>query len=255
MKLDPKFIEEIRRFEKIYCLISGGYHSTTSALLLKDYGFKNVILIHNKTHLESKSCKNTMKKVIEITGYKYIETQLDLNGETIWDIIKRSFQKIPEARRKLDEWNREKKKFKNMGQLKSIFECCDKLKKKPAKKFYNSINKEKSIVITSLAPYEGTNRRLRMVTLRKKQTYIDCIKSFGNVWHGYPFRDEFHEAKFREYLFSKGFSEIQHTGCVICPILILFNHYDSHDYYNSLKAMARAGLPCFQKTIEDFIKK
>ena len=68
----------------------------------------------------------------------------------------------------------------------------------------------------------------------------------------YPFRDIYSDKPFSNYLQSKGFKKITHSGCVICPILIAFNMYKTQQYYNSLKAMARAGMPCFQKTIQDF---
>jgi rhodanese-related sulfurtransferase len=51
MRLTKQFIEEIKPFKTIYCLVSGGYHSTAAALLLKEHGFENVILTHNKTYL------------------------------------------------------------------------------------------------------------------------------------------------------------------------------------------------------------
>ena len=55
MKFTEQFLKEISEFVSIYCLVSGGYHSTTAALLLKDYGFSNVYLVHNRTYLEMKS--------------------------------------------------------------------------------------------------------------------------------------------------------------------------------------------------------
>ena len=149
MKFDKKFIEELNQFEDIYCLISGGYHSTTSALLLKDSGFKNVTLLHNNTNLEMRTSLKTIDKVIEITGFEFIQVIPHLKG-TIWDLMKECFKKIPEVREDIKNGRYDRTKFK----------CCYELKKKPIKHFYNSLDKSKSVVINSLCPFESRIRRI-----------------------------------------------------------------------------------------------
>jgi len=244
MKLSKKFIDEIRDFKTIFCLISGGYHSTTIGLLLKDYNFKNVILLHNKTFLEMKSSMNTIKKLQNITKYEYKEIIPELEEETTWDILRRSFLKIPEVREDI----------KNNRYDRTKFECCNKLKKFSAKKFYNDLpNKDNFIVINSICPYESWLRNMHLHELREKNTFIRLHKKFGKIWFGYPFRDERSEKPFKKYLSFKGFGNIKHSGCSICPIVIAFKMYNSPNYYLSSKASIRAGLPCFQNTIEKFI--
>lgn len=245
MKLSNQFIEEISSFETIYCLVSGGYHSTASALLLKDYDFKNVILLHNKTFLEMRSSIKTLKLLQEKTNYKYIETKPNFKGETIWDIMKRSFQKIPDAK-KIIEKNKD-------DYDRTIFECCNKLKKYPGKRFYRTLDKKKSVIISSLCPFEYGNRARWLKEIRDKNTFIRFHKKMGNIFYAYPFRDFFSEKPFLPYLRKRGFKEIKHSGCKICPLSILWNKYKSPQYYLSMKAMIRARLPCFQKTIQDFL--
>ena len=240
IKLDKQFIEEIKQFETIYCLISGGYHSTASALLLKDNGFENVILIHNKTYLESRSSKETMKKLQKLTKYSYIETEPDLKGETVWEIMKRSFQKIPEVIEDIQNKRYDRKKF----------ECCTKLKKNSGDKFF--AGEENFVVVDSSCPYESNRRSYYAMDLRNRNSYLRFLKK-RKFWKAYPFRDAFSEKDFLPYLKSNGFPKIKHSGCVICPILIVFKIYNER-YYNSLKAMARAGMPCFQKTMMDFME-
>ena len=239
LKLEKLFIEEIKGFETIYCLISGGYHSTTSALLLHDYGFRNIVLVHNKTFLEMKSSIRTMQKIQNITKYPYIEIIPDLKGDSVWDIMRKSLQKIPEVREDI----------KNKKYDRSKFECCRKLKKSPGYKFFRT--KENSIVIDSQCPYESNQRNYRLREIRNDNTYLREMKK-GYV-KAYPFRDFYSEKPFLPYLRRKGFSKIKHSGCIICPILIVFKMYKEERYYNTLKAMARAGLPCFEKTMENFI--
>jgi len=253
IKLDKQFIEEIKQFETIYCLVSGGYHSTTSALLLKDIGFENVVLVHNKTFLEMKSSIKTMQYLQEKTGYEFIETKPDLGEETVWDIIRRSLQKIPEVMEDIKNKKYDRKKF----------ECCTKLKKNSGDKFFETVRTERMrirdgiisfdyVVIDSSCPYESSRRSYYAIDLRKRNTYLRFLKK-RKFWKAYPFRDHFSEKPFLSYLRSKGFHKIKHSGCVICPILICFRMYNER-YYNTLKAMARAGMPCFQKTIMDFME-
>lgn len=253
IKLDKQFIEEIKQFETIYCLASGGYHSTASALLLKDHRFENVILLHNKTYLESRSSKETMKKLQKLTRYSYIETEPDLKGETVWEIMKRSFQKIPEVMEDIKNKKYNRKKF----------ECCTKLKKDSGDIFLKNVRTEKMlirdnhisfdfVVIDSSCPYESNRRSYYAMDLRNRNIYLRFLKK-RKFWKAYPFRDVFSEKDFLPYLKSKGFHKIKHSGCVICPILIVFKIYNER-YYNSLKAMARAGMPCFQKTMIDFME-
>lgn len=239
IKLEKQFIEEISQFETIYCLVSGGYHSTASALLLKDNDFENVILVHNKTFLEMRSSVKTMQKLQDITKYPYIEIEPDLKGETVWEIMKRSLQKIPEVREDI----------RNKKYDRSKFECCRKLKKAPGYKFFRT--KKNSVIIDSQCPFESNQRNHRLREIREKDTWIREMKK-GYI-KAYPFRDFFSAKPFLPYLKNKGFSKIKHSGCVICPILIVFKMYKEERYYNTLKAMARAGLPCFEKTIMDFL--
>lgn len=248
MKLDPKFIEEISQFETRYCLMSYGYHSTTSALQLKEHEIENVILVHNKTYLEPKHTIKTRKRVLELTNYKCIDTEPDLGNETIWELMKRSLAKIPEAMKVIEADKRRKEKKYH----KHIFPCCKILKEDPGDKFFNNL-KGNFVVIDSQCPYEGKHRRIRLQQIRNQNTFIRFLKSRG-YYKAYPFRDSFKESDFRAYLINKGFSWIKHTGCVICPVLIAHRIYKEERYYNTLKAMAKANLPCFQKTMEDFIK-
>lgn len=244
MKLSKQFIEEIKSFETIYCLVSGGYHSTTSGLLLKDHGFENVILLHNKTYLETKSSIEAMKKLQEITNYEYIETKPNLKGESVLEILKRSFQKIPDVKIDIEKGHYDRTKF----------ECCKKLKKGPRKKFYNQFDKEKIVIISSICPFEGGDRARWLYDLRKKNTFIRLHKKQGNVFHAYPFRDSFSKSIFLPYLKAKGFDNIKHSACKFCPIVIVFCNYKAINYYDSSQFALKWHLPCFQKTLKEFME-
>jgi len=209
MKFTECFLEEINKFTSIYCLISGGYHSTTSALLLKDYGFSNVYLVHNRTYLEMKSSLDLIQKIIYLTDYPYILVEPNLK-ERIGKIYKDSLNMIPE----IIEYYKQNKK-----NIRDLIPCCRKLKKNPARRFYTKeIDKQNSVIISSLLPHESFNRNWRLKELRNNNTYIRLHRNAGYVYHAYPFRDYYSDNPFHKYLLSKGIIA-EHSGCVKCPLI------------------------------------
>lgn len=216
MRLPAQFIDEISPFKTLYCLVSGGYHSTTACLLLKDYGFDNVCLVHNKTHLEMNHVLDLIQDLIYRTDYSYIETEPNLKGKSIGLILKESLEKIPEIISCFE---------KRKGNYRDFIPCCKILKKSPARKFYTKeINKENSVVISSLCPFESRNRNYWLKQLREKDTYIRLHKKMGYVFHAYPFRDIYSDRPFHEYLISKDIIP-EHSGCIKCPIQIAYKQF------------------------------
>ncbi len=212
-----EFIKEISKFETIYCLISGGYHSTTSALLLNELGFENVCLLHNKTYLESRQTKKLIQTIIKRTDFSYNEIIPDLKGKRVGDIIRDSLNQIDAIKQYLEMG---KKNFRD------LIPCCKILKKKPSRRWYSkNINKETSVVISSLCPYESTNRGTRLAELRKKDTHIRLHERHGKVYHAYPFRDIFSVRPFHKYLISKRIMP-EHSGCTPCPIQIAYHEFN-----------------------------
>ena len=226
MKLSNQFFEELRQFEDKFLLISGGYHSTSSALSLKDNGFEDVTLIHNETGLEMRSSIKTINKVIEKTNYEIIYVIPNLK-QTIWELMKECFLKVPEIKKEL----RAGAKF-DRGK----FKCCYALKKKPIRNFYKQLNTKNSVIVSSLCPYESQNRGVWLSELRAKKTYLRPQYKYNGLNFIYPFRDHYKELDFVKYLTKKGFNKIERSACIICPIVLVWNRYNAKNYYSSLKA-------------------
>ncbi|KKN18340.1 hypothetical protein LCGC14_0956600 [marine sediment metagenome] len=216
LSLSGNFLDEISIYKTIYCLISGGYHSTSAALLLYDYGFKNVCLVHNRTYLEFKHVLDLIQDIIYRTDYSYIETKPNLHGKRVGQIIKESMNKVDDIVQYFIDDRMDYKDF---------IPCCKLLKKSPSRKLYTrEIDKSNSVIISSLCPFESKNRGRWLKQLRDKDTYIRLHKKFGNVWHAYPFRDMYSNMPFHFYLLSKGIIP-EHSGCVICPIQVAYGKF------------------------------
>lgn len=219
MKFDPQFLQELRQNDpQIICLVSGGYDSSVTALLLKDYGFDNVILLNNRTYLEEPFSLAIMFKVAEITGYKLIRAKPDLKQRPGM-ILRESFEQ------KTVEFIAGDMGIRNTYRDKTL--CCRKLKKTPAKKYYKNhytAKSRKHIIISSIKPSEGGpfgNRWRRLKELRDLGTFTRYQKTKG-VYYAYPWRDytkKSRERDFYYYLNSKGIMP-EHSGCICCPIRV-----------------------------------
>ena len=150
------------------------------------------------------------------TDYSYIETKPDLKGKRVGQILRESMDMVDRIVQCFIE---------NKGNYRDFIPCCRKLKKGPSRRLYTKeLDKQTSVVISSLCPFESRNRNHWLKELREKKTYLRLHQKFGNVWHGYPFRDIYSDRPFHKYLISKDIVP-EHSGCVICPIGVAYNKW------------------------------
>ena len=215
--LSGTFLKEISTFKNIYIEISGGYHSTITTILFYELGYKNIGLIHNNTKLQYLECLDNIQKLIFITDYSLIFKEPNLKKKSMNSIMKESFKNIEKARLHLKNYR-------------DYFICCKVLKQTRNSKWNNDFLLDDSIVISSLTPYESYNRQMRLFELKKKKTYIRFHKR-QNIFKAYPYRDllkgnRIYSRKYYDKLFESKLNQyrlnINHSGCKICPIRILF---------------------------------
>ena len=241
--ITQQFWDELDQFDNIYCLISGGWHSTVIALILHEKGYE-VTLVHNNTMLQLPFARKTMKKIREQTGFDYIETKPKIyKGLTVMDIIRQSIERIPEVMEDVKMKRYDRSKFK----------CCYHLKKRPGKLLYRMIDKENSVIISGMTPYESNQRRWRFYELRQWDTYVRFHKT-NDAFHIYPFRDCFKAKPFQDYLQLRGYGDTKHSGCIICPILIVFGIWDDNDI-NRYEKTKRFTEKMMGMSLEEFIKE
>ena len=165
-------IECLRRFEKIYVLVSGGFDSTWLYEKIKEEYKERVYPVNCYNPYEW----NDTLKEIEKNDKKFIT----ISPGEYKDVIKKSFLKLPEAF-KLKEQRIYNKK---------IFPCCYVLKHKTFKKD-KRFKELHTVVVSGITYGDGKQRRIWCSILKKRGTYFHMHKE--GILYYYPFRDYLHQ--------------------------------------------------------------
>ncbi len=216
--IPAKFFEDVDywMYEKIYCWVSGGKDSTVLALSLYDNQDKlnaPVELVHTNTGLRLKTAEATLHKLKKYTRFPLIELAPTFPKKP--NLILESFKKLNQA-----------EEAKKQGKYdRRIFPCCEELKHRPGKKFIKSIpirQRERYIFLSAITQYESRRRAWFLLDLAKQNKYI-IMNQKMHAFFGYPFRDLRAPKKTDKVLKEHGFDDTRHSGCRICPILLLFD--------------------------------
>ncbi|MCK5605226.1 hypothetical protein KAR91_25265 [Candidatus Pacearchaeota archaeon] len=203
-------------FTRVYSWVSGGKDSTALSLALFEQQEQinaEIILIHINTGLRMKSAEDTITKLRKKTKFGYIELKADIPRKT--DLLKESFAQLDKAREAKEQGNYNRR----------IFPCCDHLKHRPGKEFIKTIPKrerERYVFLSGITPQESRRRGWFLNGLKVKNTY-HIWNTKMHSFYSYPFRDLYSTSVIDWFLSKHGFNETQHSGCVMCPILLLFN--------------------------------
>lgn len=206
LDLPAQYYQELERFQDIVVTVSGGIDSTAIALDLFERGYKFTML-YNNTGRCMKSARETLVALFKLTKMPFIITYPYVDQKSITEKTKDELIKFFES-----------------GKIynKKMFSCCRLLKEKPYLDWIRK-NRDQSIVfILGLARYEGMNRRIRLIQIMKQNTFLR-FKKIEKSWFIYPLRDWKDEKFLVDYVRSHpGFENATHSGCVICPVLTLF---------------------------------
>ena len=204
--------ENLDCFDKIYVLVSGGFDSTYLYIKLKELYKDKIFPVNCYNPYE---WNNTLEQI-----FKEDKNMINLPPPYYKDVIKEAFLKLPEAYKLKEEKHYHKK----------IFKCCYVLKHKGFLKdsrFYEP----KSVIVSGIKYGDGKQRRIWCSILKKRDTYFHRHKT--GILYYYPFRDyskyELSE-QMKDELYEK-YPNISHSGCSLCPILVLFNIYSEGERY------------------------
>lgn len=227
-------IKTLKDYKKIYVLVSGGFDSTLLAEWISYHYPQKTYFVNCFSPYERSDVLDYYSKkenFILIKSGTYIELP---NGERVsvkpekedtlnyGTILKESFLRLPEAF--------ERKKLKIYD--KKIFKCCYHIKHKH---FYKAkfMKDEGSVVISGIKRGDGSQRRIWLLQMSRGTNKRNQANGNPTFFHRhntgflycYPFRDhttrELGE-EIKEILWDK-FPTLEHSGCQICPVLVLFN--------------------------------
>ena len=204
-----------KNFNKIFVLVSGGIDSTFLYELFKKEHGDRVYPVNCYNPYET---SKTLSQIALDPNYVQIKPEEKYNyGE----ILKDAFLQLPTARI-----------LKKQGKYhKKIFRCCYYIKHKS---FLNDprFKEPNTVVISGIKRGDGTQRRIWLTQLSKGQEPKNQSKGKPTFFHKhlggqlfcYPFRD----FGFRELPdvcinnLRKKYPHLDHSGCEMCPVLVLF---------------------------------
>ena len=229
-------------FDKIFVLVSGGIDSTYLYELFKKEHGDRVYPINCYNPFET---SDTLTKISKDKNYIQITPGEKYNyGE----ILKESFLKLPEAR----------KLKKNKRYFKQVFPCCYYIKHKS---FLNDpqFKESNTVVISGIKAGDGQRRSLFLRELRlgyrkishskKDNCYDNGNPTFfhrhrGGQLYCYPFRDykKRELPKIAIKRLREKYPTLNHSGCSLCPVLVLFNIKKEERFKNSYEYAKKLGV-------------
>lgn len=227
----------------IYHSVSGGRDSVYALLnMMEEPNLKvPIVPLFNNTHLNCKSAIKTIEKIKRISPGMSI-TKLcklitlnakDYLGGTRYsdykpiEVLKESFKNIPKAQILLMEGTYSKK----------VFPCCYYLKDRPLIQFAKTTDKM-ALFTSSIRGGESRNRQQFLAKIRSNLDYFH-FHSHLKRFVFYPLRDT-NEEEVRNYLFETDFWDTRKSGCIFCPILVLFDIKQENGRYERSMRLARS---------------
>lgn len=207
------FRELLELDRTIYVCVSGGKDSTAMTLLLgqePEAKKKDIHLLFGDTRLNSPRARKVVKRLSEDHNWPLDVARYEGQDKVI-DVLRQSFERIPAAI--------EKKEFPTAGKGKSyktLFPCCDILKKRPMTAFLKQQGKDNIVQLLGIKGGDkALHRWYRMKQLRENNTYLR-LKKTGYLFH-YPLRDHT-DKQIDEILQAHDYGDVQSSGCITCPI-------------------------------------
>lgn len=225
----------LKSFKKIYVLVSGGFDSTLLYEFCNSY-YPNETFAVN--------CFNPYEQSKTLDYFRSLDNFIQIKPSKKYDykqILKDSFKQLPQAF----------EKYKLHEYYKKLFGCCYYIKHKA---FLNNkmFKEEGTVVISGIKWGDGKQRRIFLSQMakgtfkslkEKKPTYF--LKHKTGQLYCYPYRD------FRKFTLPSNvikalrikYPFIDHSGCALCPVLIINNIVSEGDRYtNSVKFAKKLGL-------------
>lgn len=236
---------KLSQFDKIYVLVSGGIDSTYLYEKLKKFYKEKVYPVNCYNPYEQ---SDTLNQISKDPNFIQVKSNEPLNYGII---LKEAFMNLPKAYK----LKKEKKYHKK------IFPCCYHIKHKHFLK-QTQFKEDNVVIINGIKRGDGKQRRIWLTQMSKgthsrnsnnKPTFFH--RHLTGMLYCYPFRDYTHYElpKIVIKRLKKKYPNIKHSGCSICPVLVLFNlKNEGTRYKNSLEYASKLGV-LNNKLITNFI--
>lgn len=216
----------LKDFDKIYVLVSGELDSTyLYEKLKKSYGDK-VYPVNAWNPYEQSA---TLKEIAKDPNFIQVFPK-EKDKDRIKGLLRESFLKLPEAY-----------KLKKEGMYhKKIFPCCYYIKHKAFLDNAKFVEKS-SVVVSGIKRGDGTQRRIWLTQMKNGNNPCNQSNGEPTFFHRhktgqlycYPFRDYLWRnlPKICIQRLQKKYPNIKHSGCEICPVLVLYELTDEKERY------------------------
>ena len=227
---------DLNKFDKIFVLVSGGFDSTYLYEKFKKLFGDKVYPVNCFNPFE---ISDTLEKISKDTNYIQIKPDKKYNYK---DILREAFLSLPKGRELVKKKTYSKK---------SAFGCCYYIKHRG---FLNNpiFKEENTVVISGIKRGDGKQRRIFLTQLRKgtfkslkekKGTFF--LKHKTGELYCYPFRDynKRELPNITKRRLWKKYPNLSHSGCEICPVLVLFDLKEEKvRYWKSIKYAKQLGV-------------
>lgn len=215
----------------IIFLCSGGRDSTAMVLEAFRLGIKGTLLFGYTKFNKAGIC--SVERLSYYTGFPLVIAEYQ-GFERPIDILNESFRNIPKTIERI----------KKTGSFqRNYFYCCKKLKHGPMNEYIKRIESIPIIQVMGIKKTDGNpHRRKRLGELRNKNQYFRLMANGMLFW--YPLRD-CKDSDIDMILDEHHFSNTNHSGCSLCPILPLFKGQEKKDpeaYRRSLNKALQMGV-------------
>jgi len=218
---------QLSQDRKIFFLSSGGRDSTAMILEAHRQGI-NGIMVCSDTRVSRGGAHEVLERLAEYTGYELVFVQYQ-GDKTPADILKESFLLLPVAQERLKT---------SKSSPKNSFPCCYHLKHRPMDQYLADLNKEDIVLIMGLKGGDGAlHRRYRLAQIRKLDQFWRQHKK-GFLFY-YPLRD-CTDSDIDMILDEHGFTDVQSSGCSICPIFLVYPNMRKKDPKTWLRSVTFA---------------
>lgn len=237
--------DALDQYEKIVVLVSGGIDSTLLWMIAREL-YPDRVMGYNCWNPLERS--ETLKQILQDPR---ASTHRPATAVQYGDVIRESFLRIPDARQARVEKRYHKK----------IFPCCAAIKHDFFKR--DPLFQDPGVVVLSgIKAGDGQRRagwllEMRVGTLAShpnsaptRTTIIPPDSWFHrHLWgalYAYPFRDVFNR-DFPDPVVNhmrQEFPSLAHSGCSVCPVLVVFDIYDEGErYWRSRNFARKLGVP------------